>query len=639
MQDRPSIQTLISLPQLSDARISPDGHRLAFVIRETDPQSGDDTCVIRLMQRCGKPSVWSEEAHAMAGISPRWAPDGSSLAYLSPSSEGDPVLRIRTGEDDRVVAQVPVGSHSLQWLPSGDALSIVAPSRPVRPAVEPAPWSIFGDDNEEQTNDVFCVDTATGDIRSVMSFRGMVIDSAWRGTGQHLAACVVRSADPADWDTGSLRIATLDGSKNVEFEDERYQQAVWSPDGTLLACVRLSTPTFVSPPILEIRDLNGDAVFVIRMRDETRLIAWTPRGLLALQPHGPSSELFWIDPTSGDGSPALHHAPEGFTLIEGWFGQGCALTDDGALMSAVAYDVQHPGEVALLDLDAGTATYITDKREAVRDWTLPVPERVHWRSSDGVAIEGILVAPHDEDTGGDRALVVVLHGGPTSMASQAALADNDWIWGAIPQLVHRGAFVLFPNYRGSAGYGYAFRSANVGLLGQINADDVASGIRALAATRAIDPSRVAALGASHGGYLAGFLAARGIGLAAAVVRSGISNWALNARLNQNPAWEVQYLGDGPDECPEAYRTTSVTTYVDDSTAPTLILHGDRDTQAPTANAHALYRRLRLCNVPTRMVLYHGMGHGGATRQQITHSLQETLAWLDRWLDLPPRGSC
>ena len=570
------------------------------------------------------------EIDEVVGAHPRWSPDSRTLAYLSSSPSGKTELCLLTDKHARVLCSLPTGSHGLQWSPSGDVLSFIAPVS-ASPGGKSVPLRIEGERPEPL--ELWLVDAATGNFRCWSQLAGAVSEVAWHPRGESVACCVLSTARPEDWDTGSLVLLSMDRQQAAPMLIEHCQRAVWSPSGDELAVLRLQDPTFIAAPAIEIIDNNGQTKHRYVMEDDSQIVSWTARGILILQAKGPCSLPFWMDPENGNMKPALAETPEGFTIIEGWFGEGCAMTSDGRTLSATAFDVDHPGEAALLDLYSGSVTVITQALESFHRWDLPTPECIQWKAEDGTEIEGILIPPRQIKRGKRHPLVVVLHGGPTAMSSQAPLADNDWIWGPIPQLVARGAFVLLPNYRGSVGYGPAFKAANVGSLGQSNAMDIVSGIESLIERGLVDHERVGAVGASHGGYLAAFLAAYTNVLSAAVMRSGISDWVLNADLNLNPDWENQYFGGSSTQQPAAYKAASTLPYIDRATAPTLILHGDQDRQAPVANARVLYRRLQEHSVPSKLIVYRGMGHGGASLEQNEHSLQETLAWFEQWLGL------
>jgi len=258
---------------------------------------------------------------------------------------------------------------------------------------------------------------------------------------------------------------------------------------------------------------------------------------------------------------------------------------------------------------------------------------IQWKSHDGAAIEGVLFKPAGWKPGKRRPLIVVIHGGPTGV-SRPALVASTYVYPVEPWL-QRGALVLMPNYRGSAGYGAAFRALNVRNLGVGDAWDVVSGIEDLAARGLADSTRVGVCGWSQGGYISAFLATHESRRFKAIsVGAGISDWMTYYVNTDITPFARQYLHATPWDDPEIYARTSPITTVRQASAPTLIQHGDADARVPVPDAWELHRALLDVGVPTRFVLYKGFGHGLNKPRAIRAALRHNLEWFDRWLFEP-----
>src|SRR5262249_37962238 len=146
-------------------------------------------------------------------------------------------------------------------------------------------------------------------------------------------------------------------------------------------------------------------------------------------------------------------------------------------LAYVAGDAAHYPEVFLARTgEPGVA--LTHLGDQLQGWTLGTSETVTWRSRDGALIEGVLRKPASWKPGRPRPLLVVIHGGPTGVSRPSRFAAT-YVY-PIEHWLAEGALVLEPNYRGSAGYGAAFRALNVRNLGVGDAWDVVSGIESLA---------------------------------------------------------------------------------------------------------------------------------------------------------------
>jgi dipeptidyl aminopeptidase/acylaminoacyl peptidase len=282
---------------------------------------------------------------------------------------------------------------------------------------------------------------------------------------------------------------------------------------------------------------------------------------------------------------------------------------------------------------AKAARKLTDMTAQTAAWAKSALEVVSWKSQDGTTIEGVLHKPIGFQAGKKYPLLVVIHGGPTGTSrptafSSASIYPID-IWTA------KGALVLEPNYRGSAGYGEAFRSLNVRNLGVGDAWDVLSGIDYLIKEGLADPNQVGTMGWSQGGYISAFLTTHDSARFKAVsVGAGISDWMtyyVNTDITQ---FTRHYLKATPWDDPEIYAKTSPITYVKNAKAPTLIQHGATDQRVPPPNGFELYRGLQDVGVPSKLIIYkgfEGVGHGPSKPKSSRAVMQHNLEWFDKYI--------
>src|SRR4029453_14862187 len=264
-----------------------------------------------------------------------------------------------------------------------------------------------------------------------------------------------------------------------------------------------------------------------------------------------------------------------------------SFTKDGATYAYLRSDAKSMAEVYVASGFSRTSPKrLTDTNAQTAGWTTSTLEVVSWKSQDGTTIEGVLHKPLDFDPSRKYPLLVVIHGGPTGVSRAVPFTSTIY---PIDVWVPRGVLVLEPNYRGSAGYGEKFRSLNVRNLGVGDAWDVISGGDSLIARGLVDPAKVGTMGWSQGGYISAFLATHDAARFKAIsVGAGISDW-------------MTY-----------YAKTPPITYIKQAKTPTLIQHGATDQRVPLPNAFELYRGLLDQKVPTKLIVYQGlggMGHG------------------------------
>jgi len=272
----------------------------------------------------------------------------------------------------------------------------------------------------------------------------------------------------------------------------------------------------------------------------------------------------------------------------------------------------------------------------VRDWTLGTAEVVSWKSQDGTTIEGILRKPADYDPAKKYPLLVLIHGGPTGV-SVPALSPGDTYqreevsYYPVQALLARGALVLQPNYRGSTGYGAAFRALNVRNLGVGDMWDVMSGVDALIARGIVDPEKLGSMGWSQGGYISAFLTTNTDRFRAISVGAGISDWMTYYVSTDITPFTRQYLHATPWDDPAIYAKTSPITTIKKAKTPTLIQLGRADKRVPVPDSFELYRGLQDQHVPARLILYTGFGHGITKPKSNWAILQANLDWFGHYI--------
>jgi len=236
--------------------------------------------------------------------------------------------------------------------------------------------------------------------------------------------------------------------------------------------------------------------------------------------------------------------------------------------------------------------------------------------------------PADFDATRKYPLLVVIHGGPTGV-DRPTMSDDRYY--PVERFAAKGAVILKPNYRGSAGYGEKFRALNVRNLGLGDYDDVISGVDMLIGRGMVDKDRVGAMGWSQGGYISAFITCYSDRFKAVSVGAGISDWMTYYVNTDIHAFTRQYLKGTPWDDPEIYRKTSPITYVNRAQTPTLIQHGDQDRRVPPPNAFELFQALQDRKVPAKLVLYKGFGHPINKPKQQRAVMEHNYQWFSKYI--------
>jgi len=306
-----------------------------------------------------------------------------------------------------------------------------------------------------------------------------------------------------------------------------------------------------------------------------------------------------------------------------------SFTRDFRTLAFSVDDSTHMTEVFVSAVAPFSPRKLTDMTAQVRDWTLGTAEVVSWKSQDGATIEGILRKPAGYDPAIKYPLVVVIHGGPTGI-SVPTLSPGDTYY-PIQAFLAKGALVLQPNYRGSAGYGAAFRALNVRNLGVGDMWDVMSGVDALIARGIVDPEKLGSMGWSQGGYISAFLTTNTDRFRAISVGAGISDWMTYYVSTDITPFTRQYLHATPWDDPAIYAKTSPITTIKKAKTPTLIQLGSNDKRVPVPDGFELFRGLQDQHVPSRLILYTGFGHGITRPKSNRAVLQSNLDWFSHYI--------
>jgi dipeptidyl aminopeptidase/acylaminoacyl peptidase len=251
------------------------------------------------------------------------------------------------------------------------------------------------------------------------------------------------------------------------------------------------------------------------------------------------------------------------------------------------------GDVYSVDASLGTVTRWTSSETSFNPDVLPAPEVVEWKSFDGTPITGVFYRPSARFTG-PRPVLVNIHGGPDTDVARAR-----WQGRSNYLLNELGMAVLFPNVRGSAGFGRKFKQMDDGKLREGAIKDIGAALDWIASRPDLDKTRVALTGASYGGWLA---------LEAGIYYNdrirGIIEGAGQTDLvtyleNTDPARQQNRREEFGDERDPQMRTflqsISPVTRARDLKKPTFILHPSKDTRVPVSQARELLNALKANN--------------------------------------------
>ncbi len=590
-------------------RWSPDGSLLSFQSRRDDEAT-------TWFARVGAPGG---EAFRIPGVegAPLWSPDGEWIAFTDRAEGGEEGERAgwiapdaltetldRERFDGRVITQVRYKSDgTLSLLPHPDARG---------------------------RNQIFVVPAEGGEARQLTDLSFDVGGVAWApdGSGLVFAGNPEGEADPFGRRSDLYRVGIDDGEVQMLTPGEGvYRAPALSPDGRVLAYLHQPEPN--APTRLEAREVEADGV----LTGEARILVdgqgvspggpeWNPDGealRFTAQDRG-SVHLFQV-PAGGGSVTAVTEGERQVGSI--------STTPDGSWMAYTATDAVTPDDVFLARADGSGETRLTDFNDGwLAEIALRAPERLTWQVEDGTEVDGWVIPPVEEGPG-SHPMILKIHGGPNAMYGHTFFQTFHLLSAA-------GFYVLYPNPRGSSGYGHDFMMATRGLWGLMDEEDFLTGVdAALRAYPGIDPDRIGVAGGSYGGYATNWLTARSDRFAAAVTSRSIASletlWGTSDALG---TLEQHFFGT-PWDAEETYRAASPITYVGNVTTPTLIIHSEQDHRTPMQDGEMWFRSLQSLGVPVEFVRYPRSSHGLSRTGEpwlLVDRLVRLRSWFEHWLD-------
>lgn len=624
----------------SDAYLHPDGERAVFVVTQMD--LGEDEYVRQLW-------IWDGDTtrpltSGRADGSPRWSPDGSTLAFLRKGPEDDDrpqvaLLPIDGGEAE-IVTDLELGVSDLEWSPDGTKLALVVAeyidgfedekerSRAPRSIKDPA----FRFDNQGWTynkrSHIWILDVATGGQTqitegdydengprwspdgSTITYLSAAHDDRWLRPFNQVFTVPAHGGDAVtvtelgDWawtgydHTGILHVIghatdafTLDPNPFQRVEKDGSLTQLTDLDRNLMPGHPpgpLTAPAF---------DKDGSATMVVEDRGAQRVISVSPDGIVT-DVHG------------------------GASVITGW-----SRYPDGSSAIFTASSATEPGEVYVWN---GTDTrQISDlNSDFVAEADLVAPHEFTFES-DGHEIHGWVYLPDGDDT---VPLLFNIHGGPFTQYG----------WGFFDEFqvyVGAGYGVVAMNPRGSSGYGLEFGKAPCGRWSEDTPPDLLdlkdAPYAAAEQFPRLDAENKGIMGGSYGGLATAMITSMDTSYRSAVAERGVYNWVSMAGTT-DISWfmHLYLLADMPEGVDEIWAASPLARAHKIET-PTLIVHSEGDYRCPVEQGQQLFSILYRGGVDTELLLFppdegHELSRSGTPKHRVER-LDAILGWHDTYL--------
>lgn len=320
-------------------------------------------------------------------------------------------------------------------------------------------------------------------------------------------------------------------------------------------------------------------------------------------------------------------------MTNGMMVGGVSTSKDGSKLALTMDSPEWPAEVHVMDAATPTPKRITNTNAWLSDVALGQTEVITWKSKDGSMVEGVLLKPVGYTAGSKVPLVVSAHGGPTSAHTNGFKAGTSpgQTWAG------QGWAVLYPNPRGSTGYGEKWMRGNIPDWGGGDYRDIMTGVDELIKRGVVDSTRMAFEGWSYGGYMTSWVVSQTGRFKAAMMGAGLPSLLSMANTTDIPGYidtffngMPQYDGSLINPSIKFYLERSAISYSDKVTTPLLILHGGNDERVPIGQPMEFYRALKNRGKTTELVFYPREGHGLSEYYHQMDRMKREYEWIARF---------
>jgi dipeptidyl aminopeptidase/acylaminoacyl peptidase len=638
----PTIDQSLEWKIVFNPKISPDGKRVVYEVQKTnweenafernlwiaDAATGESHALTSA-KKSSTNAAWSPDRRWIAFLSDRpgqitGTPDGKKQLYVI-SADGGEAQQLTKLEND---------VNAFDWAPDSKRIAFSTPDQEPKALKDRkekyGEYSVVHADYQMTHLWIIEVPDGTGPAaepkRLTDGDKFSVGEFSWSPDGSRIAFSAQKDPDLISSYTADLYVAAVsDGAvKKIVSTAGPDTNPKWSPDGKKIAFETAAGSKYYYYTNVKIAVVPAEGgtpeILTEAFDEDPGLIGWGADGIYFAAEQKAYAHLFRLNPATK--AVEKLSAPDRMASISFSFSQ-----DYKQVAYRAALENQF-GEVYLSNVAPWEGKKLTALGDQLKGFTLAHRDVISWKSADGTTIEGVVYKPAGFDAKKKYPLLVVIHGGPTGVDQPVVSADRYY---PIERFVAKGALVLRPNYRGSAGYGEKFRALNVRNLGVGDYADVISGVDALIAKGWVDKEHLGSMGWSQGGYISAFITASSDRFKAVSVGAGISDWMTYYANTDITPFTPQYLHATPWDDPEIYKKTSPISYIAKARTPTLIQHGENDRRVPIPNAFELRQALEDRAVPVKMVVYKGFGHGITKPKQQRAVMEENEKWFAHYI--------
>jgi dipeptidyl aminopeptidase/acylaminoacyl peptidase len=648
---------LIKLHRLSAPEISRDGKWVAYGVSTPDVDANRSISNIWLISAAGGDAT--QLTQGGKDSAPSWSPDGKTLAFLSARDGSSQIyLLSMEGGEPKKLTTLSTGVDLFKWSPDGKSLAFTSS---VYPDCKDDDCNSKRDEEKEKSkvkariydhllyrhwdhwsdgkrSHLFVVpvdaSAAPRDLIPGANYdvppdeRGGVSDINFSPDSAEICFTAVTDKMEAISTNGDLfTVPTAGGTepKRITTNPGFDGNPVYSPDGKSIAYHAQLTAEYESDRwrvmLYDRQSGKNDNLSEGFDRSATDL-AWSPdsKTIYFLAENETLQPVYAMEARAGTTPKKVVDA----------FNAAFSFSADGKTLVTERTSLTMPGELYISGGDGTGSKHLTHANEAIlATIDMNAPENFWFEGAEATKVQAMLIRPPQFDAKKKYPLLVLLHGGPQTMWS------NAWGYRWNPQVFSGAGYVtLMINRRGSTGYGQKFTDEITNDWGGRAYQDVMKGIdAALVKYPYIDKARMAAAGGSYGGYMADWLATHTDRFKAIISHAGVYD-KVAMEATEELWFEEHDMQGTPWKAPENYKKWSPSTYAGDLgkyKTPTLVIAGERDYRVPYTQSLEFFNSLQRQDVPSKLVIFPDEGHWILKPQNAKLWYSTFLGWLTEWV--------
>ena len=651
-----AFEDMMRMHRVGEAQVSPDGKWVAYTVATPDFDANRNASNLWMVATAGgDPLQLTQSGH---DSSPVWSPDGKTIAFLS-SRSGDSQVYLLSldGGEAKPLTKLSTGADLVKWSPDGKTIAFTSSVYPdckddacngARDAekeknkvkahvAEHLLYRHWTHWNEGKRAHLFVVAAdgsgAPRDLTPGANYdvppdeRGGPGDVNFSPDSKEICFTAVTDAVEAISTNGDLFVAPVAGGeiKKITSQPGFDGGPAYSPDGKYIAYHAQLTPEYESDRwrvMLYERATGRNENLSEGFDRSANEVTWSADSKTVYF----TAENETLQPIY---AMAARAGAEPTKIVDS-YNSTISLSRDGKTLVFERTSLTMPAEIFAASNDGSGVRQLTHHNAGIlASLKMNEPETFWFDGAGGTKVEAMLIRPPDFDANKRYPLLVLLHGGPQTMWS------NAWGYRWNAQVFSAPGYVtLMINRRGSTGYGQRFTDEITNDWGGKAYADVMDGVDfALKQYPFIDGTRMAAAGGSYGGYMADWLATHTGRFKAIISHAGI--WDKAAMYATEELWFEEHDMQGtPWGNPESYHKWAPMTEAANLgkfKTPTLVICGERDYRVPYTQSLEFFSALQRQGVPSKLVVFPDEGHWVLKPQNARFWYATFLDWLVKYL--------